>query len=336
GDMVEIFVTGHGNVECSSGTGQKGTLKTQSAASGAVPASPSTGPSTSDSESDTAEKCEHVFGVFDATGNEFSYPTSKIIAYLARLEAKGALPNLVMDSCHSGEIKPHLSGLKKTCVAMSGHGDSVSYGCFESDPDTLVDYTSSIEYVAMRYYAGILDSLAADPYLQNSRCFQKTTQHAQAQKVKLGTIEDAYWSSRPWDLAFHEPSLNTMVDSQYFTVGHFGAVFENRNDLLCIADVTIGLEEIIAQVRKNARAVLDTAKGQIVEAVESYNRSIEAQRAWRTRYPDQLSRLAELQAETNRLARFVVQREREFMAEVRRLDGDFQDEREDRACARRL
>lgn len=195
GDSVEILISAHGADSCA----DLGTLI----------------------KNDVGSSCQHSFSVFDKNGQEIQYPSEKILQFVKRLENKGAKPNVVFSSCHSGRAKDAFkkSELKNSCVFFQSSGNELGYGCFEDDPDFSNDFTSSSEYLSMRYYKDALPTLEKDPYFFQSKCFQKTVKHFKEQKMDLTSISSAFWSSRKSDKTFQSSAISSLLNFEYFTKG---------------------------------------------------------------------------------------------------------------------
>jgi hypothetical protein len=294
GDQIQIYVTAHGEDSC----GELGTLIRNDLGSG----------------------CHHTFTVFNAEGHEVQYPSDKIIDALSKLEAKGALPTLVLDSCHSGRAMNEFKAknLAKTCAYFETAGNETGYGCFENDPAFAKDYTSTGEYISMRYYAGILDRLQKDPYFSNNHgsCFGKTIKHFQEKKMDLSTIESAYWSSRLYDASFESPSISSLISLSYFTKGEFSPYLPESKPLSC-TQVNLELDSFVRELSDVKTLTVSIQKSAYDQSIEDYNSELEklsaaldAIKTVKSPSQDAVKNVAGLQAQVETKANLVVERER--------------------------
>ena len=249
GDQIEIHVAAHGNDSC----GSFGPYK----------------------KSDVGSSCKHTFAIFDSKGKVIEILSEELVGYIKKLEDKGALPTLVLNSCHSGRTKQAFQALnlKNTCIYFLTAGNEVGYGCFESDPDFSKDFTSSGEYVALRYYKEIMDKLEDDPYFSESSCFQKIKQRAEEKKIDFSTVETTYWSSRSQDETFQSPALSTLLDSSYFTTGVLQPQMTQQKTLSC-EPIDHPNSPLFQQFSQLQSQISDVVKAPYNEALKKYNNSV--------------------------------------------------------------
>jgi len=310
GDHVEVLVSAHGSDTCE--------------ALG------------SHLRNDTGSQCKHTFTVFDSDGRETQYPSEKILGYLKKLEDKGALPSVVFQSCHSGRAKAQFKslGLTNTCAYFQTAGNELGYGCFEDDPDFANDYTSTGEYVAMRYYETSLPALEKDSYFSQSACFRKTAKHARDQKMNLASIASAYWSSRRQDSTFQSPALSTLLGFPYFTTGLFQPQITKEQNLSC-ENLAMSNDSLIKQLASLGQQVSDAVTAPYDRALVEYNDAVKSLKneieGKRPETPERLLRISALQRQVkNKAASFMLQ-ERQLIDRLLRDQNKTSD-----PCARPL
>jgi hypothetical protein len=319
GDRVEIYVTAHGADSC----GDLGVLIRNDLGSG----------------------CQHTFTVFDSQGKEIQYPTEKIIAALKKLEAKGALPTLVLDSCHSGRAMNAFKtqGLTKTCAYFETAGNETGYGCFENDPPFVKDYTSTGEYISMRYYQSILSHLKQDPYFSSdhSACFGKTLKHFQDKNMNLSTIESAYWSSRSFDATFESPSISSLIGMSYFSTGEFSPFLPESKPLSC-TQVNLELDSIVRQLPEVQSVANSIQMSVYRQAIGDYNAAVEklaaalsALKAMPNPSQEATKNAADLQAQVRVKASTVIEGER-ALVQAYYQQGANSDKLKNPSCERTL
>lgn len=288
GDRVEILIAAHGADTC----GELGQL----------------------SRNDLNSGCEHTFTVFDKDGKEVQYPSRKILEYVKRLEDKGALPSLILDSCHSGRAKDAFQklGLKNTCAFFQSAGNELGYGCFEDDPDFSKDYTSSGEYLAMRYYKGSLAEFAKDPYFSQSKCFQKTSKYLSDKKIDLSSISSAYWTSRAADQTFQSPAISSQMDITYFTKGLLQPQIAKQQNLSC-EQLNMATASLVKQLSSIGVQISDVATAPYYQSLSEYNQVVsDLKRMIEKGYDtsEQMTAIAKLQAKVREKAENFVKQER--------------------------
>jgi len=250
GDKVEIFVGAHGKDSC----GEVGEFISD----------------------DTQSGCNHSFIVFSKDGNFNEYPSEKIFAKLKELENLGAFPTLVLASCHSGRAKALIKkyNLKKTCIFFQTSGDSPGNLCFESDPEFLADFTSTSEYVIMRYYAAIIDSLKADSrfskYYKN--CFDKIVSWSQKHKIDFSSLNSTFWTAREHDKTYQKPSTSSLRGIPYFDNANFTSPLIAQRKIPC--QDTSRIKEMLNAILKSDRATQLTELNLFFKALEEYNLSV--------------------------------------------------------------
>lgn len=290
GDRVEILLTAHGSDTCEE-----------------------LGPHI---RTDAGSQCKHTFTVFDDQGREVQYPSEKMLRYLKRLEDKGALPSVVFNSCHSGRVKAQFKkmGLTNTCAFFQTAGNELGYGCFEDDPDFAKDYTSTGEYVAMRYYQSNLSTLGKDPYFSQSACFQKTSQHYRENNMSLNSISSAYWNARRKDATFQSPALSTLLNFPYFTTGQIQPQITREQNLSCDCMTMSPNNSLIKQLTDLGAHITDAVTAPYNQALNEYNDAVNTLRAELERKlpetPERLARITELQQQVKAKAENFMSKER--------------------------
>lgn len=274
GDKVEIFLSAHGSDTCEE-----------------------LGPHI---RIDTGSQCKHTFTIFDQNGKEIQYPSDKMIKYLKRLEDKGALPSIILNSCHSGRAKSQLknSGLVNTCAYFQTAGNELGYGCFEDDPDFANDFTSTGEYLAMRYYVGSLQTLEKDPYFSKSACFQKTVRHYRDENMNLSSVSSAYWSSRKTDSTFQSPTISSLLNFPYFTTGLIQPQIIKEQNISCEPCTNAG-NNLIRQLSDMGAQISDFVAKPYYQALNEYNEAVERLKSELEKSlpetPERLARISSLQ-----------------------------------------
>lgn len=153
--------------------------------------------------------------------------------------------------------------------------DGSGYGCFEDDPDFSHDYTSTSEYVSMRYYQDILARLEKDPYFAKGygNCFGKVVKQFHTKKMNLNTIDSAYWTSRLHDETFRSPSLSSLIDLSYFTTGKFSPALPESRPLSC-TQVNMELDAILRQLPEMKTIANSIQFFSYQQAVADYNEAV--------------------------------------------------------------
>ena len=296
GDKVEILVTAHGQDSC----GEIGKH---------IRADFNTG-------------CNHTFTIYDNEGNQVVFPTEKLFEHIKDLEDKGALPNIIISSCNSGRAKPMLEkyGLKKTCAFFQTAGNAVGYGCFESDPHFSKDYTSSYEYMTLRYYIEILDTLKKDPYFKNSECFKKVLAHAKKNNLDTSSIDSTYWSSRNVDSSFQEPVISFLLDVPYFRGESLSFVLRENQTLQC-HQIENKFKSLLSQINdsldETLKILLNDKLKRFYFALEAYNASLSEQRD--AIDSQKQEKIDESQGKTRQAAQVLQSAERELVTEFGKI-----------------
>jgi hypothetical protein len=307
GDSVEILISAHGTDSC----GELGEII----------------------KNDIGSGCQHTFSVFDKNGNQTQFSSEKILQYVSRLEAKGADANLVFSSCHSGRAKESVKklGIKNSCVFFQSAGNELGFGCFEDDPDFSNDFTSSSEYLALRYYADSIDQLEKDPYFSKSTCFQKTIKFFKDKKMDLSTMSSAFWSSRKTDQTFQSPALSTLLGISYFTSGVLQPQVKKNQGLSCeqlqMANATL-IKQLTALGAQISNAVTSVYEKSLID----YNASVKHLET-AIEKSDSPSRIAKLQTDVRKKADDFMRQERLLIDELFK-SSDLKSSSE--ACARPL
>ncbi len=272
-------------------------------------------------KNDIGSQCKHTFTVFDSEGREIQYPSEKMLRYLKRLEDKGALPSIVLDSCHSGRAKAQFKslGLTNTCAYFQTAGNELGFGCFEDDPDFAKDYTSTGEYVAMRYYQTSLPSLEKDPYFSQSSCFQKTAKHSRDRKMNLSSISSAYWNSRTQDSTFQSPALSTLLNFPYFTTGLIQPQITKEQNLSC-EQMTMSNNSLIKQLTNLGAHISDAATAPYYLALNEYNDAVKSLKDEMDKKlpetPERLMQIATLQRQVKDKAESFMLQERQLIDQL--------------------
>lgn len=285
---------------------------------------------------DLGFQCQHTFTVFNSKGKEIQYPSEKILRYLKRLEDKGALPTIVFSSCHSGRAKAQFKrlGLTNTCAYFQNAGNELGNSCFEDDPDFAKDYTSSGEYISMRYYQTSLPMLEKDPYFSQSSCFQKTTKHYREMKMNLSSISSTYWSSRKEDLTFQSPAISSLMKFPYFTKGQIQPQISHEKTLSC-EQLEMSNKSLFKQLSDLGKQISDVATIPYYQSIEEYNFTVNNLKdELNKKIPETSARLLEISI----LQKAVREKAENFMRQERQLiDQLFKDKGSDSdPCARNL
>ncbi|MFN7454629.1 MAG: hypothetical protein ACK5RO_08210 [Pseudobdellovibrionaceae bacterium] len=286
--------------------------------------------------SDAGSQCQHTFTVFDSAGREIQYPSEKVLRYVKKLEDKGALPSIVLGSCHSGRAKAQFKnlGLTNTCAYFQTAGNELGYGCFDDDPDFATDFTSTGEYVAMRYYQASLPTLEKDPYFSQSACFQKTAKHYRDKKLNLSSISSAYWTSRTQDLTFQSPALSTLLTFPYFTTGLFQPQITKEQSLSC-EQLSSTNNALIKQLTSLGAHLTDAATVPYYQALNDYNSAVRSLKDELDKKlpetPENLLRITTLQSKVKEKAKGFMLQERQLIDQIFRDHRDVSD-----PCSRSL
>lgn len=259
GDQVEIYLIAHGEDSC----GEIGVHIKKDIGSG----------------------CNHTFTIFNDKGDKIQYSTDSIFRYLKQLEDKGALPNIVLSSCHAGRAKNLMSkyNLQKTCAFFQTAGNSEGYGCFESDPDFNTDHTSSSEFLAMRYYQDSLDKILTEDYFKskNFHCLKKIVDYKKDKSLDFSSMDSIFWSSRKIDLTFQESTLSSLLEIPYFTGESLSFLLRTETPISC-HQANTSFNPLIAELEKTAtdttKAMLTNHLNTFNSAREKYNLSLTKQR----------------------------------------------------------
>lgn len=325
GDKIEIAIFAHGYSKCTGSTSATG-IKLMFA--GEPP-------------DDMSKDCAHEFSILNEEGEEIRYPTEQLVGYIRQLEEKGALPNLILSSCHSGRVKRFVKPLKNTCTFTLSAGDSGGYACFEDDRPESRDYTSTAEMIVLRYCADQLGTLAGEPAFKDSQCLKKVRDHyvSHRSQIDLSNIQSTYWTSRRFDQALHEPALSTLLSFSYFNRGHYGSTFEHSSTKLRGEETLLSIDSLAEMFK--ARPEVIAARRLLAESLNAYNASIEAQgtvvgASARATDEATIGRIGALQETTRRLAQQVVERERALIEQLRQLGAQFVGSEAPNACTRTL
>ena len=289
GDQIEIYISAHGNDTC----GKEGYYI--------------------HNDSDIGSNCSHTIMLFDENGNSIEYPSSQLFDYLKQLEDKGAMPTIVFNSCHSGRLKSKLKqvGLQNTCSYFQTAGNELGYGCFEDDPDFSKDFTSTAEYISLRYYQHTLDSLSNDPYFSNQNCFNKVKQHFKEKHMSLDTINSSYWSSRRFDETFQSPSTSDQLNIDYFSNGILFSPLSQRQPLFC-CQANFAVDKLLHQINEFKGLTINTARQPIKRAISSYNNwAKQLKNAIKEGKP--IEQILSLQENMDTAAKLVTQEERKLV-----------------------
>lgn len=290
GDQVEIHIAAHGMDSC----GYMGPFI----------------------KSDIESSCTHMFMVFNSKGQETPFQSKKLIEYIKRLEDRGALPTVVFSACYSGRVKQAFQeiSLQNTCAYFAAAGNEIGYLCFDNDPEFSRDFTSSAEYVALRYYNESLDQLKKDPYFTNSICFQKVSQHAEQKEMDFSTIETTYWSARSQDETFQSPAMSSLLDFPYFTLGWMQPRIDQQQPL-SYTQADVSYQSLIQQVSQLQDEIPEDVMVPYNEAFQNYNDSAEKLsealfQGSSPGTPEQLRLIVHLQGEVRRLIGAFIRQER--------------------------
>lgn len=308
GDKVEILVSAHGQDSC----GEVGKYM----------------------RGDFNLGCNHTFTIYDNDGNQVSFPSEKLFEHIKDLENKGALPNIILSSCHSGRAKPMLEkyGLKKTCAFFQTAGNAVGYGCFESDPSFSKDYTSSYEYMILRYYRNILDILNKDPYFKNSKCFKNILTHFSKNKLDTSTIDSTYWDSRRVDSSFQEPVISSLLSIPYFRGESLSFIFRENQTLQCYQienKINSLVDQINDSLDQTFKILLNEKLNKFNLALEVYNDRLSEQK--NTIKSQNQEKIDKSQIKTREAAQALQRAERDLVSEFGKIF-----KRKDSNCMRTL
>ena len=287
GDQVEIYISAHGSDTCGS--------------SGLY------------TRNDIGSSCNHTFTLFDETGNATEYLSAQLFDYLKQIEDKGALPTIVFNSCHSGRLKNKLKqvGLRKTCSYFQTAGNEVGYGCFDDDPDFSKDFTSTGEYISLRYYQHILGRLSNDPYFSGQNCFNKVKRHYEKSNMNLNTINSAYWSSRLFDETLQSPSTSDQLGINYFSRGVLFPPLSKQQPLSS-SQTKLAIDELFRQVSRLRNHSIKLAKRPLIKAVNSYDDAV-AQLKVAIKDKKSNSTILSLQQKVNKAAKLIIAEERKLI-----------------------
>lgn len=160
--------------------------------------------------------CAHFIEVYDEKGNLAAYPSDKLLSYVKALDAKGVKTTWIMESCYSGALDSEVRKLENTCTMLLASPYSTGVGCYTDDPPEAKFHTSTVEYVALRYYKNVMPQLAQGFY-KDSACFKNIQKHATEQMLdkKFDTVVDSFWSAFPHDVNSHRPILSSMNQKDY-------------------------------------------------------------------------------------------------------------------------
>ncbi len=288
GDQVEIYITAHGSDTC----GEDADLY----------------------PSDLGSPCTHTFSIFDGKGRPVEYDSQKLFSHIKKLEAKGALPTIVFDSCHSGRLKSQLKkvGLQKTCSYFQTAGNETGYGCFEDDPEFSRDFTSTGEFVSLRYYQHILGDLSKDPYFSEKNCFNKVKDHFKNKKMSVNTVNSAYESSRLYDETAQSPSTSDQLSIDYFSRGVLFADLSEKR-YCSYPQVNQAIEHLKRQTLKLKGFTLSAVKIPLKEAIKNYNHHRKILKEALTKKNKTSDKIFTLQQNLRRASKKVIQEERKLI-----------------------
>ena len=309
-DQIELVISAHGSDTC-------GELGTQI-------------------RNDIGSKCKHTFGIFDTHGKATQYSSDRILQFLKQLEDKGAASNIVFNSCHSGRAKAEFKslGLKNTCAYFQTAGNETGFECFEDDPDSSIDYTSTGEYIALRYYRDILPRMESDPYFSQNACFQKTINHYKEKQIDLSSLATAYWSSRDFDETFQSAALSSQLGYLYFTTGSFQPQITNQ-EVLLTSQLKLINASLINETVSATNQLPDVFMSRYLRALDEYNQSVRALQRELNGNPsntaERLSVATSLQKTVQNRAKTFMQQERFFIRQLFRNKDNKVD-----PCARAL
>jgi|GEM_PF-6246403 len=290
GDSVEVLISAHGADSC----GELGKII----------------------KNDIGSGCQHTFTVFDKNGIETQYPSEKILYYVKRLEEKGAQANVIFSSCHSGRAKDAFKklDLKNSCAFFQSAGNELGYGCFEDDPDFAKDFTSSSEYLALRYYKDSLAQLEKDPYFSKSACFQKTTKYFRDNNMDLSSMSSAFWSSRRSDQTFQSPALSSLLSFRYFTSGAMQSQVREEQGLSC-EQLRMANTSLIKQLSTLEIQISSAVTNSYDKSLMSYNRTVDDLRLAIER-SDSPSQISKKQLKVKKMAENVMLQERKLIDDL--------------------
>ena len=231
---------------------------------------------------------------------------------------------------------------KNLCLLETA-GNETGYGCFESDPPFVKDYTSTGEYISMRYYKDILNRLEQDPYFSSDHgaCFGKTLKHFQDKKMNLSTIESSYWSSRSFDATFESPSISPLIGLSYFSTGEFSPFLPESKPLSC-TQVNLELDSIVRQLPEVQSVTNSIQMSVYRQSIGDYNAAVEklaanlnALKALPNPSQEAIKNTADLQAQLRAKASTVIEGERALI-QVYYQQGTNSDKLKNPSCERTL
>ncbi len=300
GDKVEIVVQAHGKNSC--------TLDSVFVKEGAA--------------QQEHKNCSHVFMIATADGKTENLDSRILIEAIKKLEAKGALPNLVLGSCYSGAIAPYLKDLKNSCVTMLASDSAVGYACFDDDFTTegsSKDFTSTGEAIIARYINGHEAELEAKvPYLKNNPCVKAIQKHKQDQKINSSSIAAAYWSARKSDESLDQPSISSIIELPYFSNDVYNKAFMLRGpgDFLSCKKFIDTLGPFVEKIQGMSKPLALASFHTLLQSVSQYNESIAEQArliALMAEQPNDkglIEKIVQAQSQTHNLASAVIKNER--------------------------
>jgi hypothetical protein len=164
-----------------------------------------------------SETCaNHTIVIYGPNGRTYEYPSNKIVDYLKKLDAKGVKTSLVMESCYSGALDNEVRKLKNTCTFLLASAQSTGVGCYTNEPIEEEYYTSTVEYVALRYYQNVMPKIK-EGFYKNSSCLKTVTnwQQKHMQGADFSTISNGYWTAFPHDSNRHRPVLSSLSEDMF-------------------------------------------------------------------------------------------------------------------------
>ena len=77
--------------------------------------------------------CKHTFTIFNSERRPIEFSSEELLRHVKKLGDKGALPTIVLNSCHSGRAKQVFKtlDLKNTCVYFQTAGNEVGMGALK-------------------------------------------------------------------------------------------------------------------------------------------------------------------------------------------------------------
>ena len=283
-----------------------------------------------ESSSDTDPNCKHEINIYDpVTGKEVKFSTNEIFPYLREMDQKGVEIDLILDSCHSGALKKEFTGLSNTCVVTGSSGNGVSYGCFEHDPPPpeSVDFTSITEVLNYYNYRSALPLVQDDEFFKNNKCNKYLQDHFKKNiSVKNNeSIKSLFLKSYKHDQTLAQPAISSMVNWDYYKNDFYNNVFMNQIDYICLANVISSINLVLDWAKLGMDAGINLLKEKYILSINKYNKNIENQKVIKEKEkiaPSEaqkelaLTEIAQLQKESQNIAKEVVKNERELMTSI--------------------